>query len=41
MLGLSGSDLLLVLLALAALLFAGLLTRGVAQGYGARRHAGN
>ena len=40
-LGLSGSHLLFVLLALAALLFAGLLTRGLAHGSGARRHAGN
>jgi hypothetical protein len=40
-LGLSGSDLLLVLLALAGLLFAGALTRGLAQGDGTRRHAGS
>jgi hypothetical protein len=40
-LGLSGSQLLFVLLGLAALLSAGLLTRGLARGSGTGKHAGN
>jgi hypothetical protein len=40
-LGLSSADLLFVLLALAALLSAGLLTRGLARSTGPRRHAGS
>jgi hypothetical protein len=40
-LGLSGSDYLLVLLALAALFFTGLLTRGLTRAGGPRGHAGS
>jgi hypothetical protein len=40
-LGLSNAAFLIVLLALGALLFTGLLTRGLAKASGARRHAGS